>query len=209
MYTDGNFKVVIDFMKHSPFLTELIIDEVQQSQPTTFKAMQQSVEQSLHLPHLHKLVLIRSPSIIFSFLLALAPDVSELQNVKINTWFSPDRPLECMVSLNIFDMVMICRRQVSASALPPATLVCTPHLEGLLRIDIRIEPGLTPRLDLHTHHCDQEVVLYQQYGLNIDTIRVDRLELDHLGAEELNSLTLWVEQIDGLRAACTDLKQFT
>jgi hypothetical protein len=138
MYTDGNFKVVIDFMKHTSFLTELILDEVQQLQPTTFKATQQSVEQSLDLPHLHKLVLIRSPFIIFSFLLALAPDVSELQNVKINTWFSPDRPLECMVYLNIFDMIMICWRQVSGSALSPATLVCTPHLEGFLWIDIQI-----------------------------------------------------------------------
>jgi hypothetical protein len=168
--TDYNLQSVLDTLRKTPNLTELVIDNISQQDDD-----HQDVppEDGLTLEHLRKLRLEASYSFVHRFLMVLSPHMSEIQELHIHpAQGRQGHELGTMPS-DIFGKVATLWTSISSLPLPPATLTWLPILNYMSSLEIQTPSNVIPTLGLRVSYRDEDVPLHKHHGLKIDTIEIN------------------------------------
>jgi hypothetical protein len=176
---DGHFRFVIDFLQHTPRLTELLLDKVRLN--TTAHEDLEVREGSLSLADLKRIVLLGNAIVICNLLTALSPTIRELQEMVVDVESNQEEwsQAEHDVSAKLFRKVMQHCKAGTGLPLPCAQLVGKfPSSSELIEqsyIQVRTSGNAIPALALKTIHRNDQAHLYRQFGLEFDTLELQRI----------------------------------
>jgi hypothetical protein len=196
MFTDPNLGYVIGFLRHTPCLTELLLEYIYASHHLDLQ-VDSVLKNSLTLAHLQKLWIGGDHFVVRNLLVALTPHTPLLQDILIQPDFSKPFSPECTSSSDIFSETVNIWRHISNSPLPPAQITWSSSIEDPSPLDDPSHINIcTPCDALHsfkfsTIFQDSDMSLYRQYGLKFDAIRISFMNPDDL----TSSWTIILDQI--------------
>jgi hypothetical protein len=196
-------RLLFSFLRNTPRLEELLLDGIDDHDPEWKSDRDANDATPMHndiaLPHLHTMIVQGTPQFTLTLLQTLLFSVSRFQKLMIRATRSSTQYLlegEGATFSQLFQEVKQSWHTVSGTSLPPADCTWKPNYgETALWLDVHTQPGSIPMLRLETWYIDDHALLYQQCGLDIESVKIDGGSLRRCWPQHQSPWTARLEQL--------------
>jgi hypothetical protein len=198
IFTEYNLHSVLDTLRGTPNLTELVIDNIISDNYVDYPDLNSEGYLTLH--HLRKLQLGAGYVPVHCFLMALSPFVPHLKEMHIHPKCDDARRDKFLVPHIFRKTLSIWSNTFTASLplllpLPPARLIWYPNQDKGSFLEVRTPINVSPTLGLRLFRFNEDMSFYKHHDMQIDGIEVQGLQSSKLAKPWSVTLDHMIDQL--------------
>jgi hypothetical protein len=193
VHMDRCLRPLTDMLQRMPVLTELLFDQVYQTN-TLFVSRSQALT-DLTLPHLQRLLLRGSPVIARNFLKELSSKTPSLQEIIVDAWYGHNQTLlEGPAAQGLRNQFLARWEATLGSSEPQGYCTWKPTSRGgSLQLNLKTSNGVAPMFHLCEFYESDWMSLEHEPALV--GFRMDCIEVDQLNAQAMTTAP-WLTKLD-------------